>query len=438
MPRFEPRQLAAHIRRIAPSGTEAMTDAELVGRYADHRDTAAFELLVWRHGPMVWVTCRRILRHHHDVEDAFQATFLALARNAKSIGTRQAIAGWLHRVAMNAALRLRANRRTTGLTDEVPARPELDDGELAGAVDEELDRLPNRMRAAFVLCCLEGLTSAEAALELGCPVGTVDSRLHAARVRLRDRLTRRGFSPGALTGLVLVVVPASTTMAAAIGLGAGTPPRLLVDTLASQVIRIITTRGKTMKAVTVTALAFVLTGTVWVFGSGDGPVPEPKTPPQAVPKAQPPVAPVGPGSAPGIAQVVQPVRPQQPGGVLGDWLGQYLAIEGIRPERGKIEAGALLVDTVNGKKLDKPVSIVIRTFGYPAGIFETTPKQRYVLKGYELGEMVGTPPAVISAAEEQGWKNVGGRVNQAVWHWRSYFVVLVVVEPKGIEIPIPK
>jgi RNA polymerase sigma factor (sigma-70 family) len=205
MPRVEPTLLAAQIRRIAP--TDALTDAELVGRYAESRDAAAFEVLVWRHGPMVWATCRRVLRHQQDVEDAFQATFLALARTAGALGTRQAVAGWLHRVAMNASINLKARRRTTALTHDVPAPPESD-GELSGAVDEELERLPQRMRAAFVLCCLEGMTSAEAARELGCPVGTVDSRLHGARARLRDRLTRRGLGPA--TVLVGGTAPSAT------------------------------------------------------------------------------------------------------------------------------------------------------------------------------------------------------------------------------------
>jgi HlyD family secretion protein len=114
-----------------------------------------------------------------------------LARSAETLGTRQAVAGWLYRVATNAAINLKARRRTTGLTDDVAA-PAEPNGELCGAVDEELERLADRMRAAFVLCCLEGMTSAEAARELCCPVGTVDSRLHAARARLRDGLTRRG------------------------------------------------------------------------------------------------------------------------------------------------------------------------------------------------------------------------------------------------------
>src|SRR4029077_16080376 len=87
MPRVEPTLLAARIRRIASE--EALTDAELAGRYVEHRDAAAFEVLVWRHGPMVWATCRRVLRHQQDVEDAFQATFLAFARPAETPRSRQ-------------------------------------------------------------------------------------------------------------------------------------------------------------------------------------------------------------------------------------------------------------------------------------------------------------------------------------------------------------
>jgi DNA-directed RNA polymerase specialized sigma24 family protein len=103
--------LLAHLRRLAASDGAALTDAELIGRYAAARDAAAFEVLVWRHGPMVWATCNRLLRHEHDVEDAFQAAFLALAHNAATLGNRQAVAGWLHRVATNAALKLRAASR---------------------------------------------------------------------------------------------------------------------------------------------------------------------------------------------------------------------------------------------------------------------------------------------------------------------------------------
>src|SRR4051794_12781677 len=89
-----------HLRRLAHR-TEAggLTDAHLVARYAAAHDEAAFAELLARHGPMVLAVCRRILRHEQDAEDAFQATFLALARKAGSIGRRQAVAGWLYKVA---------------------------------------------------------------------------------------------------------------------------------------------------------------------------------------------------------------------------------------------------------------------------------------------------------------------------------------------------
>src|SRR4051812_33229196 len=114
------KHLAPHLRAIALAAnpTGGLSDAELVRRYAEARDEAAFEVLVWRHGPMVWGTCRRVLRHQQDAEDAFQATFLALARFARAIGEGESIAAWLHRVASNAALKVKARRRPTL---EVPA-----------------------------------------------------------------------------------------------------------------------------------------------------------------------------------------------------------------------------------------------------------------------------------------------------------------------------
>jgi RNA polymerase sigma factor (sigma-70 family) len=277
---------------MVAAGTEILTDAELVGRFAEHRDASAFEVLVWRHGPMVWATCRRILRQHHDIEDAFQATFLALARTAGSIGTRRATGGWLHRVAVNAALKLKA-KRTTELTVEVAVRSAgaLDGDELAGAVDEELNRLPERSRAAFVLCCLEGLTSAEAARELGCPVGTVDSRLHAARTRLRARLTRRGFGPAALAGLVVVGAPPAATLAAAVGSGSGVAPRQAVAELAQHVTRAVTHGSLLVKTGIGAVLVLVLVGSVLALGGArEREVPAPT-------QVQQPVAPPGLGPA---------------------------------------------------------------------------------------------------------------------------------------------
>src|SRR5262245_5809792 len=188
-------------RGIPPGG---LSDARLLERWLDARDEAAFELLVWRHGPAVLGLCRRLLADAHDVEDAFQATFLALVRKAGSIGRQEAVGGWLYRVAYRVALRARAasarRRRETALP-ELPAPPAPDDlawRDLRPVLDEEVERLPGRLRSAFVLCCVEGLSQEEAAGRLGCAPGTVSSRLTRARQWLRRRLARRGIAPAAL------------------------------------------------------------------------------------------------------------------------------------------------------------------------------------------------------------------------------------------------
>ncbi len=180
-------------------------DAHLLHRFLRDGDANAFELLLWRHGPMVLGVCRRLLRDEHEAEDAFQATFLALLKKGNSIATGAALGGWLYRVAYRAALRLRAAqarraRREQPGADELPC-PALGppgDEDFRSVLDEEVNRLPARHRAAFVLCCLEGKSGAEAARELGCPPGTVSSRLTRAREQLRRRLTRRGLAPSAI------------------------------------------------------------------------------------------------------------------------------------------------------------------------------------------------------------------------------------------------
>jgi RNA polymerase sigma factor (sigma-70 family) len=180
-------------------------DAELLRRWVSARDEAAFELLLWRHAPMVMGVCRRLLRDATEAEDAAQATFLALACRAGSISRRTAPAGWLYRVAYRAALRARAaaERRPAPAPEalEAVAAPPDDEllwRDLRPVLDDEIRRLPEKYRLPFVLCQLEGRTNEEAARELGCPLGTVLSRLARAREQLRHRLTRRGLAlPGA-------------------------------------------------------------------------------------------------------------------------------------------------------------------------------------------------------------------------------------------------
>lgn len=139
-----------------------------------------------------------------------------------------------------------------------------------------------------------------------------------------------------------------------------------------------------------------------------------------------------PSAAPGGAVPVAQVRPRQPGGLLGDSLGSYLTIEGVLDEgKGKVESNTLMVDTLDGKKLGKPVSVLIRNVRLPA-------KERCVLKGYELGEMIGRAPAEYAAAREQGQdaEELAKR-DQTVWRWRPYFVVLIAVSPEGLDLRKP-
>ena len=184
-----------------------LTDAQLLDRFLaqpGEEAEVAFAAVVERHGPMVLRVCRRILSDPHDAEDAFQVTFLVLARKARSIARRGLLANWLHGVAVRTAKEVRKNAaRRRHREEKMKARLRVDmpaddrDDELRAALDEELSRLPESFRAAVVLCDLEGKSHREAARLIGVPVGTVSSRLVRARSLLRDRLTRRGLDPTA-------------------------------------------------------------------------------------------------------------------------------------------------------------------------------------------------------------------------------------------------
>ncbi len=189
-----------HLRHHVSAGEPyALTDSQLLDRFVRDRDEAAFEVLLSRHGPLVLSACRRLLLRSQDVEDAFQATFLVLASKASAIRRRKALAGWLYRVAYRIAVRARqesaerAAREQTG-AEELAAAPveDSENRDLREVLDEEVSHLPERYRAPFVLCYLQGKTNEQAARELGRPVGTILSRLAWARQRLRTRLTRRG------------------------------------------------------------------------------------------------------------------------------------------------------------------------------------------------------------------------------------------------------
>jgi RNA polymerase sigma factor (sigma-70 family) len=176
------------------------TDGELLECFITRRDEAAFEALLHRHGPMVLGVCRRVLRNEADAEDAFQATFLVLVRKAASIQSREMVGNWLYGVAHTTALKARAmSTKRLAREREAAARPKREaDGEtweqLQGLLDQELKVLPDRYRGAIVLCDLEGKSIQEAARQLGCPPGTVGTRLARGRKLLARRLSRHGLA----------------------------------------------------------------------------------------------------------------------------------------------------------------------------------------------------------------------------------------------------
>ena len=183
------------------------TDAELLERFLARGDSDAedaFATLVARHGPMVLGVCRRMLPASHDAEDAFQATFLVLARRAASIVRRERLASWLYSVAVRTAQVARrrvarqraAERRLMDETSEAKSEPAEDREDLLPILDEELNRLPHRYRVALVACELEGKPRREAARQLGIPEGTLSTHLARGRKLLRERLQRRGVSLG--------------------------------------------------------------------------------------------------------------------------------------------------------------------------------------------------------------------------------------------------
>jgi len=208
-----------HLRRlVVRQGDGGLSDAQLLERFARERDQAAFEVLVWRHGAMVLGVCQRVLSHRQDAEDALQATFLALVRQAGSISRRGSVGSWLHKVAYRTALRARAQRQKQAVdparVEELPAplvRDEESWREVRSVLDEELERLPEKYRTPLVLCYLEGLTNKEVAEQLACPIGTVFTRLSRGRDLLRARLTQRGvaLSAGLLATVLAEQAPAA-------------------------------------------------------------------------------------------------------------------------------------------------------------------------------------------------------------------------------------
>ena len=211
-----------HLRQLAGARRVAQPpDVQLLERFTAQRDEAAFAALVRRHGPMVLNVCRSVLRHEQDAEDAFQATFLVLARKADTIRRPGAVGGWLYEVAHHVAVKAQAGAarrraRERRVTPVAPADLTLDMTvrDLQRLLQEELRQLPDRYRVPLVLCYLEGLSQEEAAKQLGWSKGTLRGRLDRGREHLRRRLMRRGVTLSAALGAVGLALKAPAAQAA--------------------------------------------------------------------------------------------------------------------------------------------------------------------------------------------------------------------------------
>jgi RNA polymerase sigma-70 factor (ECF subfamily) len=260
-----------------------LPDRELLERFVSDRDRSgelAFTALVARHGPMVLGVCRRILRDAHDADDAFQATFLVLARRAGSIRLVDSLGPWLQGVSRRVALRLKDEvARPRARLGDVQWVESIRDQRAAGdldtlqmlAVAEVLEALPDPFRPAIRLCYLEGLTHEEAAARLGCPVGTVRSRLSRGRALLRKRLksAENDQGPGlngAAHPTVTVLLLRSTTRAAVLVALGQSIAAVVPIRIANLVTGVLSAMSRTTSAATLLIATATLAG--WAAWAG--------------------------------------------------------------------------------------------------------------------------------------------------------------------------
>ena len=309
------------VRRIASQTGSAPNDSELLACFLAGRDPTAFEALVVHHGPMVLRVCQQVLGNRHDAEDAFQATFLVLARKAASVRPTGCLAGWLHgvacRVALGARTAARRRRREALAPNFAPPDPrpdplaELTAREGLRILEEEVQRLPKAYRLPVTLCYLHGLTQEEAAAQLGWTPGSVKGRLERGRKLLRTRLTRRGLSlPAALMGTALAqeTAPASlvaSTVRAGLAFAAAGPGS--IDGISPTVL-LLAEGGKRGIATILMQLVVALTLTVGVAAAGASLLMH------STPAADQPV----------IGQVAEPPQPEGAKQTLDEWAGDPL------------------------------------------------------------------------------------------------------------------
>jgi RNA polymerase sigma factor (sigma-70 family) len=281
-------------------GSALAGDGNLLERFVHDGNEDAFTELIRRHGPMVLGVCRRVLGTSPEAEDSFQTTFLLLVRKAGQLRKPEALGPWLHGVAYRTALKARTQARRRRQREQplqdhpAPQNNEVVWRELAGVLDQAINQLPDRYRAPFILCYLQGLTGAEAARQLGCAPGTVGTRLSRAREWLRKRLVRRGVT---LSAAALTAVLAETPLSAAVPFGlihkavaavTGTLPASVALLLKGVCQNMFLDKMRTVCLTLITLAAVgVGTGALMYRALAGEPVPRPAPAPESI--APPPV-----------------------------------------------------------------------------------------------------------------------------------------------------
>jgi RNA polymerase sigma factor (sigma-70 family) len=407
--------LVRDIQTLFDAGTVAgLSDRQLLERFTSARDgssEAAFEVLVRRHGPMVLRVCRNVLKDWNDAEDAFQATFVILARRCASIRRRDSVESWLFGVACRVAARARveaARRRAVerrGATEAEsalgpPGDSGADDAEIGPIVLEEVRRLPEKYRAAVVLCYWQGLTQEQAAAQLNCPLGTVRSRLARARDLLRRRLLRRGVAPLAGIGASsldvasIVAIPANVPdswIAATMNVvrnlaaGAGSAAAGAVPGSVSVLVQSVLKRMWLMKVKTIAiALSLLAVGAAGVIVAAPHVGSDRRTStPAREPRAEPKEARITSATTPAPTKKVQPVlRP------LGNYVidpPDMLLVEVLEALPGRPISGERLV------RPDGKISLGFYGEVYVAGLTLSEAKEKIVLhlRKYVSDETLG-------------------------------------------------
>jgi RNA polymerase sigma factor (sigma-70 family) len=345
-------------RTLAADDLVALTDPELLARFQQLRDPAAFEAIVRRHGPRVLAACRKVLPETADAEDAFQATFVILLRESHAVRRAGALGPWLYGVAHRVALQARiARQRRDRIEAKAAARradsPDLSWTEACAVLHEELDRLPDTHRLPLLLCYLEGLSRDEAAARLRRTLGSVKRSLEVGRDRLRKRLKRRGLALSA--GLLAAVaepaasaVPVRSVQAVVQAVGGTVSPA--VATLARSAV------GRSFPAAIASCLAASVVIACVALGQGYAPPGQPLKQPPGIPAAP----------APAKAEEAPPESVTYAGRVL-DRDGK--PVHGAKlyavyytpkvlpvPERGTSDADGRFKFTVPTKEFDKSAS----------------------------------------------------------------------------------